>query len=167
MPAEKSLIAIADEHDTIVGTHVRGEPLPAGRYPMIAAVFLLNSKGCLILQKIAAHKKWGGLWTYSAAGHVDAGETYRIAAQRELQEEMGIQTSIEQEIAAFPVIREGRQIAFHHVFIAHSDAPITPDAGEVAQVREISLDALKKELQQNPEMFFDAFATAAKIYLGA
>ena len=165
MPTEKSLISIANEQDKVVGTHVRGEPLPTGQYPMIAAVLLFNSKGYLIMQKIAAHKKWGGLWTYSAAGHVDAGETYRTAAQRELKEEMGVTATLEEEVAAFPVIREGRQIAFHHVFVAHSDAPITPDAGEVAQVREIPLNILKTELQQSPENFFDAFTVAIKKYL--
>ena len=160
-----SVISIANENDKIISTHLRGTPIPKGRYPMIAAVLLFNSKGNLILQKIAAHKKWGGLWTYSAAGHVDAGEDYIIAAQRELKEELGINAEIEREVVAFPIIREGIKIAFHHVFIAHSDDKIIPDKGEIAEVREVSLHDLKHEIIKNPEQFFDGFLTAIKDYI--
>jgi len=163
--ANKPLIAVADENDETISTHLRGTPMKANRYPMIAAVLLFNSKGNLILQKIASHKKWGGLWTYSAAGHVDAGENYIVAAQRELKEEMGINTIIEREMTSFPIIREGRKTAYHHVFVVHSDDKTIPDKSEVAEVREVSLHDLKREIEQNPEHFFDAFLTAIKKYL--
>lgn len=160
--AELPVISVANEDDELVSTHLRGTPLPKGKYPMIAAVLLFNSRGNLIMQKIAAHKKWGGLWTYSAAGHVDAGEDYITAAQRELKEEMGISTTIEKEVVHFPIIREGIKIAYHHVFIAHSDDKIIPNKDEVSEIREISLADLKQEIKQNPEHFFDALQTAIK-----
>lgn len=165
MAADKPLISIVDKNDKVVSSCLRGTPLKPGRFPMIAAVLLFNSKGNLIMQKIAAHKRWGGLWTYSAAGHVDAGETYKIAAKRELKEEIGIEANIKREVANFPVIREGRQIAFHHVFEAHSDDIIVPDEREVAEIREISLADLKREIKQNPEQFFDALLIAVENHL--
>lgn len=162
---EKSIISIANENDEVVETHIRGTPLKQGTYPMIAAVLLLNSRGHLIMQKIALHKRWGGLWSYSAAGHVDAGENYKTAAKRELKEEMGIDTKMEKEILAFPLMQQGKKIAFHHVFLAHSDAAIIPDKSEVAEVREISLADLKNEIASNPKHFFDGFLVAVKHYL--
>lgn len=158
------VIAVADENDELVACHLRHTPLKANRFPMIAAVLLFNSHQHLILQKIAEQKKWGGLWTYSAAGHVDAGEDYRSAAKRELYEEMGINTEIEDEIAAFPVVRDGKIIAFHHVYLAHSDAPIKAAKEEVAEVKEISLSALREEILQRPQQFFDAFSVAIRCY---
>ena len=166
MAANKPLIAVADENDETVSTHLRGTPIKPNRYPMIAGVLLFNSKGNLILQKIASHKEWGGLWTYSAAGHVDADEDYATAAKRELKEELGIEAEIEREVAAFPVIREGKKVAYHHIFAAHSDEKIIPDKSEVAEIREISLADLQNEIAQNPERFFDAFLTTIKIYMG-
>ena len=163
--AQKPLIATANRNDETISTHLRGMPLLANRYPMIAAVLLFNSHGNIILQKIAFHKKWGGLWSYSAAGHVDAGETYQQAAQRELKEEMGIDASVKSEICAFPLVREGRQIAFHHVFIAQSDEKISFDKNEVDEIREISLSNLKAEITEHPEQFLDAFLTAVEKYI--
>lgn len=160
--ANKPLIAVADENDETISTHLRGTPAKPDRYPMIAGVLLFNSKGNLILQKISSHKKWGGLWTYSAAGHVDAGEDYATAAKRELKEELGIEAEIEREIAAFPVIREGKKVAYHHIFAVHSDEKIIPDKSEVAEIREISLADLQNEIARCPKQFFDAFLTTMK-----
>jgi len=157
--AGKSVISLADKDDNVISTHLRGNPLPKDRFVMIAAVLLFNSEGNLIMQKIAAHKKWGGLWTYSAAGHVDAGEDYATAAERELIEELGIKADLDKEVAAFPVIRDGRQIAFHHVFTAYSDDKTISDESEVAEVKEISMTELKLAIKQHPEQFFDAFLT--------
>ncbi|MBQ8482529.1 MAG: NUDIX domain-containing protein [Alphaproteobacteria bacterium] len=158
----KSMISLADESDNVINTHLRGTPAKQGQFPMIAAVLLFNSRKKLVLQKIALHKKWGGLWTYSAAGHVDAGEDYKSAAQRELKEEMGINANVEKEIAAFPVVRDGKQVAFHHVFIAGSDDEIVPDESEVAEVKEMSLTELETAIKQHPECFFDAFMKVIK-----
>ena len=79
------MISVADKNDNVIAVHVRGTPLKPNRYVRIAAVLVFNSKGNLIMQKIASHKKGGGKWLYSAAGHVDAGEDYQTAAQREIK----------------------------------------------------------------------------------
>lgn len=162
--AGKPMISLADKNDNVIAAHIRGTLLKPNRYIRIAAVLVFNSKGNLIMQKIAAHKNGGGKWLYSAARHVDAGEDYKVAAQREMKEEIGTTAPIEKEVVAFPVIREGRQTAFHHVFIVHSDAPIVPDPSEVAEIREIPVSELKKLIEQHPEQFFDAFLTALKLY---
>ena len=163
--AKKPLIAVSNKNSEIISTHLRGLPLKANTYPTIASVLLFNSRKNIILQKIAAHKKWGGLWSYSAAGHVDAGENPQQAAERELKEEMGINAAMEYQVCTFPVLRNGKLIAFHHVFIAHSDETITPDQNEVDDVKEISLPDLKNDISNHPELFLDAFLTAVTKYL--
>ena len=162
--AEKPLIALSDENDNVITTHIRKTPLPQGRFIMVSAILMFNARGNLIMQKIALHKDWGGLWTYSAAGHVDAGENYEQAAVRELKEEMGIDALMTQEIAVVPVFYDGRLTARHHVFLTHSDASITPDPYEVAEVREIAPNELKKEIAANRAAFFEPFVRAFEAY---
>ena len=164
--ADKPLIALSDENDNVITTHIRKTPLPKGRYIMVSAILMFNARGNLILQKIALHKDWGGLWTYSAAGHVDAGESYEQAAVRELKEEMGIDAQMEKEVAVVPIFRDGRLMARHHIFVTHSDAPIVPDPYEVTEVREISLQDLKKEIAANPKAFFEPFVRAFEAFCG-
>ena len=60
-------------------------------------------------------------WWKKRNARINAGEDYATAAKRELKEELGIEAEIEREIAAFPVIRDGKKVAYHHIFAVHSD----------------------------------------------
>lgn len=147
------LIAIADKNDVCIGSHIRGVPLPAGCYVMIAAVLVFNSKGNIVLQRIASHKKWGGLLTYSAAGHVSAGETYEQAAIREMQEEIGITADLQGLIGVIPMYQEGKQTAFHHVFKVCSDGPYTLDPTEASELVEIPQKDILHYCKTHPTEF--------------
>ena len=158
MGCGKDLINLANDQDYPVDVSVRGEPTPENRYPMIAGTFLFNSKGNIILQKIALTKKNdAGKWSYSAAGHVDAGETYEQAALRELKEEMGIQVNDLTFVGKDYMLKDGKPRSFHHVFRVISDDLIIPDLSEIAEVREFTIPELKRLVQQNPEQFKDIF----------
>ena len=157
------LIALADENDICVDSQVRGTPLPANRYVMIAAVLVFNSKGNIVLQRIASHKKWGGLLTYSSAGHVSAGETYEQAAIRETQEEIGINVNLDGLIGIVPSYKDNKQIAFHHVFKAFSDGPYNPDPSEIDELDEIRSSDLKRYCQENADAFYPTLLEIIKL----
>ena len=55
----------------------------------VAAVALRDGEGRILLQQRPAHKHHGGLWEFPG-GKVEPGETPRLAAVRELAEELGI-----------------------------------------------------------------------------
>lgn len=59
-------------------------------------ILLFDPTGRLFLQRRSPWKDLNpGLWDSSAAGHVDAGETYSQAAHRELAEELGVSGPLE------------------------------------------------------------------------
>lgn len=58
------------------------------------AVFIINDKKQVLLQKRSANKKFNPNKWALCAGHVDAGESLESAALRELKEEVGIDIAI-------------------------------------------------------------------------
>ena len=159
----KEVINLANEAGYPMDVALRREERPPERYPMIAAVILSDSRRNIILQRVALSKATDpGKWSYSAAGHVDAGEDYQHAAARELAEEMGITATTLTFVGAEKTFTNGKLRAFHHVFRTTSDEPITFDPSEVAEVRSFSPQELATTIQTHPEQFKDVFA---KIYL--
>lgn len=159
MGCGKNVISLANEAGCPMDIAMRGRPYPTDRYPMIAAVLLFNTKGNIILQKTAlTQKNDPGKWNYSAAGHIDAGESYEQAALRELQEEMGIRAKTLSFIGQCRSLKAGKPHAFHRVFKVVSDAPVLPDAAEVSETVEWTIPQLKTMLQEHPEQFRDVFS---------
>ena len=63
-----------------------------GFWHKAVAMFMINSKGQVLLQKRSANKKlWPNMWDMTAGGHVLAGEFGFEAIIREIQEELGIE----------------------------------------------------------------------------
>ncbi|TYH40012.1 hypothetical protein ES332_D12G217200v1 [Gossypium tomentosum] len=70
----------------------RGDVHRDGDYHKAVHVWIFaESTQELLLQKRADYKdSWPGLWDISSAGHISAGDSSLITAQRELQEELGV-----------------------------------------------------------------------------
>ena len=71
-------------------THIRGEAFAEGEYYVCAEVWIRNSKGEFLITKRHPNKKTGNLWEFTGGGTL-AGESTKLSAIRELQEETGIQ----------------------------------------------------------------------------
>ena len=62
-----------------------------GLWHKAVALYIVNSKNQVLLQKRSANKKlWPNLWDITAGGHVLAGEIGVQAIIREIEEELGI-----------------------------------------------------------------------------
>lgn len=71
-----------------------------GLWHKAVAVFIINSKNQVLLQKRSKNKKmWPDMWDISAGGHVLAGEFGFQAIIREIKEELGL--SIKKEEITF------------------------------------------------------------------
>ncbi|ANE55809.1 MULTISPECIES: NUDIX domain-containing protein [Methylomonas] len=89
MPNE--LLDVVDELDCTVDRRPRREIHASGLRHRAVHILVFNNHGELFLQKRSMLKDLNrGLWDSSAAGHVDAGETYGDCAPRELKEELGV-----------------------------------------------------------------------------
>lgn len=81
---DKSIIWI-DENENELGETSVSKAHTEGMLHRISVVYLTNDKNQILVQK-----RDDGRLDHSAAGHVDAGESYLEAAKRELEEELGV-----------------------------------------------------------------------------
>jgi isopentenyl-diphosphate delta-isomerase len=129
-------------------------------------VLLFRPDGALILQQRAASKDvCPGCWDLSAAEHLKPGESYIDAAHRGLGEELGLYgITLEPACPVRRQVFEGPGVWDREVqqtFHGTTADAVTPDPGEVAGVREITLAALREEMTEAPERFTPWFVSIA------
>lgn len=83
---------IYDENRVRTGrTIVRGQTWGDEKYHLVIHVAIFDSNGRLLIQRRLKDKKpWPDMWDVSCAGSAVAGEDSRMAAMRELKEELGL-----------------------------------------------------------------------------
>jgi isopentenyl-diphosphate delta-isomerase type 1 len=162
-------IVFVDEQDNVIGAGTRQEAVEKGIRHRIVRVYLMNSEGKLLLQKRSQKISLPGMWDHSAAGHVDEGDDYLSAAMKELVEEIGVSGVELQEVAKF-YSAHGEpdlptKMCFNMIFKAVYDGPITMSEAEVAEIKWVTIDELKRWLAERPNDFPKGFRIASEIFL--
>ncbi|MCB2228746.1 MAG: NUDIX domain-containing protein [Desulfarculaceae bacterium] len=132
------LLPVVDGQDREVGLATRGEIHAQGLKHRAVHVLVFTPDGRLWLQKRSALKDtYPHMWTSSASGHVDPGESYETAARRELGEEL----SLELELMFLGKVEAcaATQNEFTGVYHAVSAAEPAPDPEEISQMGLFSL----------------------------
>ena len=163
--AATELFPLVDEEDRVIGSAPR--PLVHGNNLRHRAVHVLifNSKGEIFLQKRSEWKdRHPLLWDSSAAGHVEAGEEYDIAAGRELEEELGITTPLER-LAKLPASdRTGQE--FIWVYRGQWDEPIRFDRAEIEAGGFFPPETVTAWIEARPGDFAPGFVECWKAWVG-
>ncbi len=82
---------IVNDSDQIIGYRKKDQAYKERVMLRSVQIFVYNSKGELYIQKRSKNKlRYPNYFCASVAGHVEAGESYRWAAIRELKEELGL-----------------------------------------------------------------------------
>lgn len=116
-------------------------------------MLLFNSSGEVFLQKRSMSKdKSPGLWDFSAAGHVDAAESYLDCAVRELEEELGLvvaPSALTERFKMDPAAENGFEFAMVYTLV--SDGPLQLEPREIDDGRWMSPDAITAWIADAPE----------------
>jgi 16S rRNA (adenine1518-N6/adenine1519-N6)-dimethyltransferase len=89
------LLAVVDQDDQPLRAMDRATIHRENLLHRAVHILLVNNRGELLLQKRSHQKdRFPRRWDSSAAGHVDADESYQECAMRELQEEIGVTTPL-------------------------------------------------------------------------
>ena len=167
----RETVVLVDEQDREVGLAEKLEAHRTGVLHRAFSVFVLNSRGELLLQRRAAGKYHSpGRWSNTCCGHPRPGEPLAAAARRRLREEMGFDCELER-LGGFVYRAEvGGGLLEHeydHLFIGRHDADPAPDPAEASEWRWISPAAALSEAQALPEVFTPWFALALRELLAA
>jgi len=146
---------VVNEDDEIIGKASRKDVHDKHLIHRAVTVWTFNSKGELYMAQRSRHKDKNPLkWQAPASGHVDAGETYEDAAQRELKEECGFESPLKFEFKL--KVFSDEQKEFFKLYTAHYGGDIKLDK-EFEQAKFMSIEDIKKMIKDDPSQFRDAF----------
>lgn len=101
----------------------------------VVHLHVINTQGCLYLQKRAATKDiQPGKWDTSVGGHVDWGESIGDALLREAREELGI-SGFEPEFLQRYIFTSEVESELVNSFLTCWDGAIVPDPAEIEEGR--------------------------------
>lgn len=150
-------VILVDENDAFLGEMEKIEAHRKGLLHRAFSVFILNSKGELLLQKRALHKYHSpGLWTNTCCSHQRLGETNIDAGKRRLMEEMGMETPLK-ELFSFiykaPFENGLTEHEFDYVLLGYSDENPKINTDEVADFQWILPLEIQKNILENPQEY--------------
>lgn len=148
---QSELFYLVDVGDNILGSVTRGEAhSDKTKIHRAVCVVLTNSKNQILLQKRSKHKDmYPGHWTVSSSGHVTFGESYAVAARREMLEEIGVKAAF--EVFGKITTREENETEINTIFVGTTDAKeFKVDPTEVEKVEWISIEKLPEFMEKEP-----------------
>lgn len=162
--ANDEVVEVVDSEDRVVQVATIDRCLREGLLHRAVAVLVKRENGAVVLQQRSMNDSWHpGLWTISCTGHVRRGESYEQAAIRELSEELGLKSTVE-EFRKFllpPISSNGlTELEWTTLFTTLTDAPLTIDPTELESAAEVMQHELRKILSEWP------VTKDAKIILG-
>ncbi len=153
----EEIFCVVDAQDRVVGSESRARVHVNNLRHRAVHVLIFNRRGEVFLQKRSIWKDTQpGKWDSSAAGHVDAGESYEESARRELREEIGIECAMER-IGKLPC-SAATGWEFIEVFRGMHEGPFRFAAMELETGAFFPLNQIRSWLERSPEDFSPVFA---------
>ena len=108
-------------------------------------ILVVNNNGELCVQHRSANKDYcPGMLDLAAGGVVNTGEAYLPSAQRELQEELGIQAALT-ELGEFYTGGPDGGRAFGRAWLCHWSGPITAQAEEISAIEWLKPETILQQ----------------------
>ena len=153
---ENELFPVVDKTDRILRHASRSEVHGDNLRHRAVHVLIFNERGELYLQQRSRCKdRHPLLWDSSAAGHVMAGEGYDEAANRELQEELGINVPLKKVLRLSASPQTGQE--FIWLYRGQLRGNIRPNRSEIESGAFLPPTAINGWIATRPENFAPGF----------
>jgi isopentenyldiphosphate isomerase len=166
---EKKDVVIVDEDDNLIGAKPRDSIDLTKDIYRVTGIWVTNSKGEVLIAKRSMLKKVNsGKWGPAVAGTVEEGETYESNAYKELEEEIGvngIHLEIGPKLGPKELIGSPRKY-FAQWFKCQIDKKVEEfklQEGEVDEIKWVSYDDLKKDVECNRGAYIPSMSYVLKL----
>lgn len=150
-------VILVNENDEKIGLMPKQEAHEKGILHRAFSIFIFNNKNELMLQQRALHKYHSpGLWTNTCCSHQRDGETSLEAGKRRLFEEMGFSTDLKETtsfIYKAPFDNGLTEHELDHIMVGNFEETPEINSEEVASWKWMHLEEVKKDIQDNPEIY--------------
>jgi isopentenyl-diphosphate Delta-isomerase len=144
----RNQVILVDESDTEIGVEDKARAHFSGSLHRAFSVWLLNTKGEVLLQRRALSKYHApGKWSNSCCSHPQPGECTKASAESRLSEELGITCSL---VFAFKLryhvpVESLIENELDYVYVGHFEGRIDPNPSEVDDWRWLKVEDLLAE----------------------
>jgi isopentenyl-diphosphate delta-isomerase len=161
-------VILVDKNDNQVGLMPKLEAHEKGILHRAFSIFIFNSRYELLLQKRASSKYHsGGLWTNTCCSHPKEGEDTLDAANRRLDEEMGIKTSLRKVydfIYKAELDNQLTEYEFDHVFYGVCDKDPILNKDEAEDFKWVDMETLNNDIIKNEDNYTVWFKIAFEYF---
>ena len=161
-------VILVDKNDNQVGLMPKLEAHEKGVLHRAFSIFIFNSNYELLLQKRAFSKYHsGGLWTNTCCSHPREGEDILDAANRRLDEEMGIKTSLRKVYDFIYKAELDNQLTEHefdHVFYGVFDNDPILNEDEAEDFKWVDMETLNNDIIKNEDNYTVWFKIAFEYF---
>jgi isopentenyl-diphosphate delta-isomerase len=153
----KQQVVLVDKNNRKIGIEEKIKSHKEGKLHRAFSIFILNSKGELLLQQRAKTKYHSAkLWSNSVCSHPKPNETYLQATHRRLKEEMGFDCKLKKLFCFIynTGFKNGLiENEYDCVFIGKFDGKPKPNHKEIMNYKWISMKELKKDIISHPNKY--------------
>jgi len=154
-------VILVNENDEQIGLMPKMEAHEKALLHRAFSVFVFNNNSELMLQQRAAEKYHSPLlWANTCCSHQREGESNLEAGKRRLQEEMGFVCELEEKtsfIYKAPFDNGLTEHELDHIMVGfYNDEPMI-NKDEVEGYKWMSLEAVKKDIEAQPEIYTEWF----------
>lgn len=164
IPEADERVVLVDRDDNEIGTARKLEVHRTGELHRAFSVFVMNSRGEMLLQQRALGKyHTAGLWSNTSCGHPRPGEPVGVAAARRLEEEMGFTCALDRCYGFVYEVHLGSDLSEHeydHVLVGKYDGIPVPDETEVRAWKWERPRKIMEDIQVRGHMYTPWFRIA-------
>lgn len=160
-------IQIVNENDELIGLKPRGEVNPRTDIYRVAALWIANSRGeVLIAQRKITKDKDPGMWGPAVAGTVDEGETYEQNIYKEADEEIGL-TEVDFALGPKQRVSFPRNYfcQWYTVALDRDVADFRIQETEVEQIKWMPAGALLEDVRVSPTSYIPTMPVLTQLFI--